>query len=163
MFIYLVIALVILAVAALLYATRRQAAITARQDMVEPDIDLGVEIKTTIAPEPKSKVEVKRDPALARMTSEDLVLEVLRECQDPEIPLNIVELGLVYKVQVTKDAVQIKMSMTTPDCPSHHSITQDVRAKLEDAGFPDPQIELVWDPPWSAHRISEEGKKKLGM
>jgi len=53
--------------------------------------------------------------------------------------------------------------MTTPDCPSHHTITQDVRAKLEDAGFPNPQVELVWDPPWTPHRISEDGKKKLGM
>jgi metal-sulfur cluster biosynthetic enzyme len=97
------------------------------------------------------------------MTQEDLVIEVLKECYDPEIPLNIVDLGLVYDVKVLPDAVTIQMSMTSPQCPSHVSIREDVKMKLEEAGFPNPKIDLVWEPAWSPHRISEAGKKKLGI
>jgi metal-sulfur cluster biosynthetic enzyme len=74
-----------------------------------------------------------------------------------------VDLGLIYDVEVKRDAINVRMSLTTPGCPSSQEISQDVRAKLEEAGFPSPKVELVWDPPWSAHRISEYGKKQLGL
>lgn len=159
---YLLIGIPLLILAGILYANRRQAKVTTLVDVHEPDVDLSFRPKLTEeATGPDLTVE--RDPALARLTTEELVIEVLKECQDPEIPLNIVDLGLIYGITMSKESLTVKMSMTAPDCPSHHTITQDVRAKLEDAGFPNPTVDLVWDPPWTPHRISEEGKKKLGM
>ena len=90
-------------------------------------------------------------------------MEVLKECYDPEIPLNIVDLGLVYDVKLEKDTVQVKMSLTAPGCPSTGEITQDVQSKLSEAGFSNPRVEIVWEPAWTAQRISEEGRKVLGI
>ncbi|PYS24770.1 MAG: aromatic ring hydroxylase [Acidobacteria bacterium] len=97
------------------------------------------------------------------MTQEDLVYEVLKECYDPEIPLNVVDLGLVYEVKATSDTVNVKMSMTSAACPSGAVIAEDVKIKLEDAGFPNPRVEIVWEPAWSPQRISEAGRKALGI
>ena len=90
-------------------------------------------------------------------------MEVLKECYDPEIPLNIVDLGLIYDVKLERDAVQVKMSLTAPGCPSTEEISQDVQSKLSEAGFSNPRVEIVWDPPWTAQKISEEGRKVLGI
>ena len=89
--------------------------------------------------------------------------EVLKECFDPEIPLNVVDLGLVYDVKVHPNTVTVKISMTSPMCPSHVAISEDIKTKLNDAGFPDPKIEVVWEPAWSPQRISEAGRKALGI
>jgi metal-sulfur cluster biosynthetic enzyme len=107
--------------------------------------------------------EKARDPRLASMTQEDLVYEVLKECFDPEIPLNVVDLGLIYNVKVNPDSVDLKITMTSPQCPSHVSISEDIKTKLSDAGFPTPRIELVWEPAWSPQRISEAGRRALGI
>ena len=108
--------------------------------------------------------EKARDPRLASMTQTDLVYEVLKDCHDPEIPLNIVDLGLVYGVQLANDAsVVVQMTMTSPMCLSHVAISEDVKTKLADAGFQSPKVEIIWEPAWSPQRISEEGKKKLGL
>ncbi|PYS50234.1 MAG: aromatic ring hydroxylase [Acidobacteria bacterium] len=97
------------------------------------------------------------------MSQEELVYEVLKECYDPEIPLNIVDLGLIYEVTAGPDAVNVKMSMTSAACPSGAVIAEDVKVKLTDAGFPSPKVEVVWEPPWSPQRISEAGRKALGI
>ena len=68
--------------------------------------------------------EKARDPRLASMTQEDLVYEILKECYDPEIPLNVVDLGLVYDVKVHTDTVNVKITMTSPMCPSHVAISE---------------------------------------
>src|SRR5688572_10013138 len=107
--------------------------------------------------------EKARDPRLASMTQEDLVYEVLKECFDPEIPLNIVDLGLICDVQVLADVTNVKLTMTSPMCPSHVAISEDVKTKLDDAGFPNPKVEVVWEPAWSPQRISEAGRKSLGI
>jgi len=107
--------------------------------------------------------EKARNPRLATMTQEDLVYEVLKECYDPEIPLNVVDLGLICSVQVNLDSVDLKITMTSPQCPSHASISEDIKTRLTDAGFPPPKIELVWEPAWSPQRISEAGRKALGI
>ena len=104
-----------------------------------------------------------RDPRLAEMTQEDLVYEVLKECYDPEIPLNVVDLGLIYEVKAGSDAVDIKMSVTSPACPSGATIAEDIRTKLTDAGFPNPKVQIVMEPAWSPQRISETGRKALGI
>jgi metal-sulfur cluster biosynthetic enzyme len=152
------------------FAVRRQAAVTTAVSPQEREQDQKVlerstkvmeaTVEATVAEELARKA---RDPRLASMSQEDLVYEVLKECYDPEIPLNIVDLGLVYEVKVLSSEVNVKMSMTSPMCPSHVSIREDVRCKLEDAGFPSPKVEVIWEPAWSPQRISEAGRKKLGI
>jgi metal-sulfur cluster biosynthetic enzyme len=163
---YILIVIPLLLIVGVVFAVKRQSKVTASSSAEEQAKDARVfdestrRMEATVAEELARKA---RDPRLASMTQEDLVFEVLKECYDPEIPLNIVDLGLVYDVKVLPDAVNIQMSMTSPQCPSHVSIREDVRIKLEEAGFPKPTIELVWEPAWSPHRISEAGKKKLGI
>jgi metal-sulfur cluster biosynthetic enzyme len=160
---YLLIAVPILLIAGLLYANRKQAKVTIPAEG-EPDVDLTY--RPPLAPnEPKHENPVSkiRDPALIRLSPEDLVMEVLKECYDPEIPLNIVDLGLIYDIDLGNEELKVKMSLTTPGCPSSETISLDIQSKLQEAGFPDPKIQVVWDPPWTAERISEEGRKVLGL
>jgi metal-sulfur cluster biosynthetic enzyme len=107
--------------------------------------------------------EKARDPRLASMTQEDLVYEVLKECYDPEIPLNVVDLGLILNVKVNMESTDLQITMTSPQCPSHVSISEDIKTRLTDAGFPPVNIQLVWEPAWSPQRISEAGRKALGI
>ncbi len=97
-------------------------------------------------------------------TKED-VLERLRFCYDPEIPLNIVDLGLVYNVEVTDNReVLVEMTLTAQGCPSHSEISRDVRMTLLNMpGVEKAEVRVVWDPPWHPSRISPEGRKKLGI
>ena len=161
---YLLLALPILIIIGLVYANRKQARVTAASTD-EPDIDLTY--RPPAPPSQKSEeenlVDLVRDPELAQLSSIDLVMEVLKECYDPEIPLNIVDLGLIYDIDLGSDALKVKMSLTAPGCPSGEEIRLDIQAKLKEAGFPDPKIDLVWEPAWTAERISEEGRKVLGI
>ena len=108
----------------------------------------------------------------APVTQEHLEKEIwnqLRSCYDPEIPVNIVDLGLVYDCQVvsvpaTGTKVEVKMTLTAPGCGMGPSIAQDARSKiLTIPGVDEADVELVWDPPWNQHMISEAGKMKLGL
>ena len=99
---------------------------------------------------------------MARVT-EDEVLSALKQCYDPEIPVNIVDLGLIYEVQAATDSVHVKMSVTSPACPSGATIAEDIKHKLSDAGFPNPNVQIVMEPAWSPQRISEAGRKVLGI
>ena len=94
----------------------------------------------------------------------------LRECYDPEIPVNIVDLGLIYSVEVTDDAsgkgkaVSVKMTLTAPGCGMGPSLAADAEQRiLSVSGVARANVELVWDPPWSPERISPAGREKLGM
>jgi metal-sulfur cluster biosynthetic enzyme len=88
---------------------------------------------------------------------------------DPEIPVNIVDLGLVYDCQVVEapksgTRVEVKMTLTAPGCGTGPAIAQDARAKiLRVPGVDEAEVELVWDPPWNQNMISEVGKMKLGL
>ena len=160
------IAIPVLLIVGIVFAVRRQAAVTTAASPQEREQDQKVFERSTRIMEATVADELARkarDPRLASMSQEDLVYEVLKECYDPEIPLNIVDLGLVYEVKVQRSEVNVKMSMTSPMCPSHVAIREDVRCKLEDAGFPSPKVEVVWEPAWSPQRISEAGRKKLGI
>ena len=98
------------------------------------------------------------------MITKEQVYEALRECYDPEIPVNIVDLGLVYDVQVEDERVAVKMTLTAPGCGMGSMIANDARQKilaLEDVI--EATVDLVWDPPWDPSRISEEAKLKLGI
>jgi probable FeS assembly SUF system protein SufT len=101
--------------------------------------------------------------------SDDAVWDQLRTVYDPEIPVNIVDLGLVYDCQVVKSPesgtrVEVKMTLTAPGCGMGPAIAQDARSKiLTIPGVDEADVELVWDPPWNQHMISEAGKMKLGL
>jgi metal-sulfur cluster biosynthetic enzyme len=96
--------------------------------------------------------------------TEAQVLEKLEQCYDPEIPVNIVDLGLVYDVDVDGDTVQVLMSLTTPGCGLGDQILSGARQKiLEIPGVKTAQVTLVWDPPWSQDRITPAGRERLGM
>lgn len=98
------------------------------------------------------------------MVTKEQVYEALHDCYDPEIPVNIVDLGLIYDVQVEDDKVAVKMTLTAPGCGMGPFIASQARQKILD--LPDVKeatVELVWDPPWDPSRISEEAKLKLGI
>jgi probable FeS assembly SUF system protein SufT len=101
--------------------------------------------------------------------NEDDIWTQLKTCYDPEIPVNIVDLGLIYSLEIKPqegggNLVEVKMTLTAPGCGMGPSIASDAQRKiLSIPGVTDAQVDVVWDPPWSAERISQEGKQKLGM
>ena len=101
--------------------------------------------------------------------SEELVWEQLKTCYDPEIPVNIVDLGLIYDLSKKgnkKDGynLKIKMTLTAPGCGMGPSIAQDVESKVMSLpGIKDILVEIVWDPVWDRSMMSEDAKLKLGM
>ena len=98
------------------------------------------------------------------MATKEQVYEALQTCYDPEIPVNIVDLGLIYDVQVNEDKVAVKMTLTAPGCGMGGMIASQARQKILDIpDVTDATVDLVWDPPWDASRISEEAKQKLGI
>jgi probable FeS assembly SUF system protein SufT len=117
--------------------------------------------------EPRSAQE--KDRKNADEVDEEEVWEQLRTVYDPEIPVNIVDLGLVYDCQIVTNPqagtkVEVKMTLTAPGCGMGPAIAQDARSKiLAIPGVDEADVELVWDPPWNQHMISEVGKMKLGL
>ena len=99
------------------------------------------------------------------MATKEQVLEALHECKDPEMPLiSIVELGLVYDVEIMEDVVDVNMTLTTPGCGMSSFIAQDAKTKIESIeGVKEANIRIVWDPPWTPEKISDDAKKKLGF
>lgn len=97
------------------------------------------------------------------MVTKEAVMEVLKDVYDPEIPINVVDLGLIYDVKVAEDKVYVKMTLTAPGCPAFVWISQDAQEKIiAGTGAKDAEIEVVWDPPWTPDLISEDGRKALG-
>lgn len=98
------------------------------------------------------------------MVEKEEVMKALKNCYDPEIPINIVDLGLIYDVQIRDDKVHVKMTLTAPGCPMHSFIAQDVKQQLEKInGVKEAVVEIVWEPPWTPDRMSQEAKKQLGF
>lgn len=96
--------------------------------------------------------------------SQDQVWEALRNCYDPEIPVNIVDLGLIYDAQIADDVVNVKMTLTAQGCPAHSFIADQVKYQLQQVpGVREANVEVVWDPPWEPSRMSSEARKKLGI
>ena len=93
------------------------------------------------------------------------VITALKEIYDPEIPVNIYELGLIYGVDVSDDgAVAIAMTLTTPHCPVAESMPGEVELRVAAVpGVRDCEVNLVWDPPWDMGKMSDEAKLELGM
>ena len=93
------------------------------------------------------------------------VIEALKEIYDPEIPVNIYDLGLIYGVDVSEDGdVEIMMTLTTPHCPVAESMPGEVELRAGAVpGVRDAQVNLVWDPPWDPSKMSDEARLELGM
>jgi metal-sulfur cluster biosynthetic enzyme len=98
------------------------------------------------------------------MLTETEIYEVLAECFDPEIPVNIVDLGLVYGVTLDRDIVTIRMTLTAPGCSMGHLIASEIEEKL--LGLPDCNravVEIVWEPAWTPQRMSEAARRQLRL
>jgi len=93
------------------------------------------------------------------------VLDALRTCFDPEIPVNIYELGLIYDVHVDSTGmVTIKMTLTSPHCPAAQSLPAEIEGKVKVVpGVTDVKIDIVWEPPWDPSKMSEAARLQLGM
>jgi FeS assembly SUF system protein len=107
--------------------------------------------------------EQKAETAAVEVKEED-VIEVLREVFDPEIPVNIVDLGLVYEIAIKPTRVDVKMTLTAMGCPMAGEVMTDVRDHLlKLPGIEDAGVELVYEPPWTPERMTEDARWELGM
>ena len=98
------------------------------------------------------------------MATQDDVILALKQVYDPEIPVNVYDLGLIYNIAITDDIINIKMSLTTPHCPAAQSIPSAIERKLlELPGITGAKVTVVWEPTWNQSMISEEGKAMLGI
>jgi FeS assembly SUF system protein len=102
---------------------------------------------------------------LNKQVIEEKVIDVLKNCYDPEIPVNIFELGLIYEIAIDDNAnVEVKMTLTSPACPVAGSLPGEVESKIRDLPeVNDVKIKLVWNPPWDKDMMSEVAKLELGM
>ena len=136
---------------------REQAAAEKEQGGAEPKLsadDTLISRFLDASKTPKQKVIVEK------------VIEAVRQVYDPEIPVNIYDLGLIYDIDVHPETsvIKIKMTLTAPGCGMGPVIAADAQAKIMTIeGIDDAKVELVWDPAWNQDMISEEGKMKLGM
>ena len=110
---------------------------------------------------------------MAAITEQD-VLSALRSCYDPEIPVNIVDLGLIYKVDFvpvpvdnpaeSKQDVTVEMTLTAQGCPEHVNISAQVKSRVEQLpGVRNANVNVIWEPAWTPERLSPEARKQLGI
>jgi metal-sulfur cluster biosynthetic enzyme len=107
------------------------------------------------------------------MPTENEVLDALKQCYDPEIPVNIVDLGLIYEIRFDAVAgadsalqqdVTVDMTLTAQGCPEHVNISAQVKARIEQLpGVRNVTVNVIWTPPWSPERLSPEARKQLGI
>jgi len=133
--------------------------------IADKDLDaLGLE-----KPQPQQTNGSTATTRAAGEVDDKAVWDQLRQCYDPEIPVNIVDLGLVYDCQLKKGEnggtkVEVKMTLTAPGCGMGPAIAHDAQSKIMSIeGVDEAQVDLVWDPPWNQNMISEAGRMKLGM
>ena len=98
------------------------------------------------------------------MELKDKVIEEIKRIYDPEIPVNIYELGLIYDISINKKNVSIKMTLTTPNCPVAESLPKEVKDSIKQIdGVNNVDLDLVWDPPWDKSMMSEAAKLELNL
>ena len=121
--------------------------------------------KSEIANEPTTETETKKPSSgTTGEVTEQGVLEVLSEVYDPEIPIDIVNLGLIYGIDIDGGNVLITMTMTAPGCPASTQIAGESKLMVEEMdGVESVDIEIVWDPPWDPSKMSEEAQQSMGM
>ena len=121
-----------------------------------PAVDLPAATGETAALQPDAARTAALKPA---------ILDAIRTVFDPEIPVNILELGLIYDVLVDPQGVAgVRMTLTAPGCPAAQSLPVEVARKVKGvAGVTDAKVDVVWDPPWTKDRMSDAAKLQLGM
>ena len=114
-------------------------------------------METPAAPPPETPAEPVPLP--------ERIVDVIRTCYDPEIPVNIHELGLIYGIDVSEsNAVTIRMTLTSPACPAAGSLPPEVERKVRGlAEVTDVKVQVVWDPPWTPDRMTEAARLQLGL
>ena len=125
-----------------------------------PITSAAAQADATLAPQPGGALP---EAEIARMT--DDIIAALKTVYDPEIPADIYELGLIYKIDIAEDrAVSIEMTLTTPNCPSAQELPVMVEnAVASVAGVGEVKVTIVWDPPWEQSRMSDEARAVLNM
>lgn len=122
-----------------------------------------------IGKEPTSDAQNARSEALTGEALENEIWQALKTCFDPEIPVNIVDLGLIYDMKISplpdgQNRVDVKMTLTAQGCGMGASIAMDAQSKLLDLpGVKEADVQVVWDPPWGPEKISPEGRTLLGI
>ena len=98
------------------------------------------------------------------MDIKNKIIAEIRKIYDPELPVNIYELGLIYDIKVNGSKAEIKMTLTTPNCPVAESLPKEVKeGAMQVEGIDDVSLELVWDPPWNKDMMSEAAKLELNL
>tara|TARA_B100000927_G_scaffold30048_1_gene22172 strand:- start:31 stop:330 length:300 start_codon:yes stop_codon:yes gene_type:complete len=99
------------------------------------------------------------------MTKKDQIIEEIKKIYDPELPVNIYELGLIYDIQIKDEKYAIiKMTLTTPNCPVAETLPNEVKeGVMQVDGIEDVELELVWDPPWNKDMMSEAAKLEMNL
>jgi len=96
------------------------------------------------------------------MITEEQVRNALKNVYDPEIPVNIVDLGMIYEIKVEDDVVSVKMTLTAPGCPLASTIIQQVESEISGLNPKDQKVDLVFEPQWTPDLMSDEAKETLG-
>ena len=98
------------------------------------------------------------------MELKEKIIDEIKKIYDPELPVNIYDLGLIYDVQVNEKKAKIKMTLTTPNCPVAESLPKEVKeGAMQVEGIEEVDLELVWDPPWSKDMMSDAAKLELNL
>ena len=98
------------------------------------------------------------------MDAKNRIIEEIRKIYDPELPVNIYELGLIYDIKVEGSKAEIKMTLTTPNCPVAESLPKEVKeGAMQVEGIDDVDLQLVWDPPWTKDMMSDAAKLELNL
>ena len=98
------------------------------------------------------------------MKIKEKIIDEIRKIYDPELPVNIYELGLIYDIQVKDKKAEIKMTLTTPNCPVAESLPKEVKdGVMQVDGIDDVDLKLVWDPPWTKDMMSDAAKLELNL
>ena len=106
----------------------------------------------------------KKLPQNNFMELKEKIIDEIKKIYDPELPVNIYDLGLIYDVQVNEKKAKIKMTLTSPNCPVAESLPKEVKeGAMQVEGIEDIDLELVWDPPWSKDMMSDAAKLELNL
>ncbi len=117
----------------------------------------------TSAPPAAAPTATPPSPAGPYAERERLITENLKQIYDPEIPMNIVDLGLIYGFDWTGDDVTLKMTLTAPGCPVAGILAEEVKTAIEKVpNVHSAKVDMIWDPPWSPERMSEFAKRQFG-
>ena len=126
-----------------------------KKDINKPSPNNNQEVKMTSFKKDKPKDDF--------VFTEEIVFDALKNVMDPELPVSIVDLGLIYSVETADNNISIKMTLTTPGCSMGAAISKQVENVLYALGAKNVILEIIWDPPWNPNMMSDEAKQKLGM